>query len=189
MITDSNEVSQRLTSYLQSLDDNLASNHPPEELITFPRLRPISIEQLACLVECSSQHKALAPFPFPDELLRHIHVQKSSHQLLKCWDPEFLINNPEIFECKLVSLNKAHPKVPLVSQMRPIVATNPIFKLIESRFITKLQKGFWNLPGFAKAQCGFLPSMSTQVLIWRLLEQITINWELIGNEYKKKNNQ
>ena len=151
IVTNPSNVQENLIQYLRSRDENLTKDHPPEPLISFPFLPPISDQELIDLVENISSHKALSPFPVPDELLKCIKSRDSFEQLLECWDPSFLNSFPEIFESKL-PLNKIHPLVPTVKQMRPIVVTNVIFKLVESRFLSKLQRCFWSLPGFAKSQ-------------------------------------
>jgi len=68
--------------------------------------------------------------------------------------------------------------------MRPIVATNVVFKILESRFSEELQQAFWKLDGFALSQFGFLKNMSTQAQIFNLLKQVTQGW--IMNEQTKR---
>ena len=186
VITQETEVHRLLIEYLKTLDHKVTLEHPAEDLLPFPALPPISRKELSDLVSKMPRAKALTSFPVPDELFKHLLDNEGLDQLLECWDPDFLAENPEIFICKLVLLNKSHPYIPSVDQMRPIVATNAVFKLIEARFITKLQHAFWQLPGLAKAQCGFLPYMSTHVQIQRLLEQVTKAWKLAGQKYQKK---
>jgi len=81
-----------------------------------------------------------------------------------------LMNNSDIFKSKLIPLNKKHPQVPLPNQIRPIVVTNPFFKLMEVKFTEGLTRGFNMLSKFSEAQTGFIKGMSTQVNILRLLD-------------------
>ena len=61
--------------------------------------------------------------------------------------------------------------------MRPIVATNVLFKILELRFSDELHLKFWNLKGFAQSQFGFLRQMSTQAQIFNLLNQAICGWK------------
>ncbi len=61
--------------------------------------------------------------------------------------------------------------------MRPIVATNVLFKVLALRFSDELHERFWSLKGFAASQFGFLQNMSTQAQIFNLLNQVTENWQ------------
>jgi len=63
--------------------------------------------------------------------------------------------------------------------MRPIVATNVLFKALELRFSEELHLKFWNLRGFAISQFGFLRHMSTQAQIFNLLNQVTEGWKRV----------
>jgi len=60
--------------------------------------------------------------------------------------------------------------------MRPIIATNVLFKVLELRFTDKLHHRFWGLRGFALSQFGFLRQMNTQAQIFNLLNQATDGW-------------
>jgi len=70
-------------------------------------------------------------------------------------------------------LNKISPEIPSPKDMRPICATQCLFKLIEARFTYKLYNAYENLPNkISKAQVGFMPSMNTQVNLLRLFESV-----------------
>ena len=128
------------------------------------------------IVSKVSQHKALTSFPIPDEYVNHLLDNNLCSTLASLRDPITLEQFPQIFDCKLVPLNKVHPQVPSVHQMRPIVATNVLFKILELRFSDELHNKFWNLGGFALSQFWFLGNMSTQAQIFNLLNQVTQGW-------------
>ena len=174
LITNTSHVNLLLIQYLKDKDNSLKSYLPTLRVADFPNLPPLQDIRLKNLLARLSQHKALAIFPVPDEHLKlYLRQEFSANLFNHFWTPEFLFNFPEIFDCKLVPLNKIHPKVPRVDQMRPIVITNPIYKLLESRFLTPLQDHFFKLNGFGLSHYGFLPFMTTQIPINNLLSKIT----------------
>ena len=44
----------------------------------------------------------------------------------------------DVFECRLVPLNKNHPNLPNENQFQPISIISPLLKLLEIRFIEKI---------------------------------------------------
>jgi len=182
--SDPSKVNRALLDVLRDNEQFLDTINTPLNLRQIlPRLPPIDTKNLTLLMEEISSHKAMTSFPVPDELCKWA-IERKKPYLLELVDPErvnkftriwsrtFIKENPEIFKCKLVPLNKAHPKVPLPKQMRPIVVTNVIYKLIESRFNKPLHDAFWKLPEAGKAQFGFLRGMTCQAQIQRMLERI-----------------
>ncbi len=145
-----------------------------EQLPQLPELSEIELRKILSQV---SQHKAITSFPIPDEYIRYILDNNLEMTLATLWDPKILNRFPQIFKCKLVPLNKAHPQVPTKLQMRPIVATNVLFKILELRFTEDLQEKFWRLEGYALSQFGFLKHLSTQAQICNLLSQVTSEWK------------
>ena len=55
------------------------------------------------------------------------------------WRNEVISQLPDMFQARLVPLNKVWPEIPTREQFRPIVVLSPLFKWIESRFIEKLR--------------------------------------------------
>lgn len=62
---------------------------------------------------------------------------------------------------RLVPLNKVYPEVPNRKQMRPILVCSPLQKLLEARFLPKLQN--YLTKSLVISQTGFVPKMGTQV--------------------------
>ena len=104
------------------------------------------------------------------------------------WDPNFLMQHPEIFCSRLLPLNKTHPNLPDKSQMRPIVVTSALFKVLELRFVDELRDAFDKLPPLSKGQVGFISGMSTHVNISRLCEQISQPYLRTVKNYIPANN-
>ena len=169
-------MNKLLIRFLKDNDEKLQSSLSSLDSLSFPKLPQLSEHKLRHILGSLSQHKALACFPLPDEHLQ-IYTQKGCPILLlnRVWDPDFLTKHSEIFYCRLIPLNKAHPKVPRVDQMRPIVVTNPLYKLSESRFLKPLQDFFLSLEDFGRSNFGFLPHMTTQIPINNLLSKVTEN--------------
>ena len=174
LITDPILVNRSVIQHLKTHDEKLQENLCKLNFLKLPNLPPLSEDKLKCVLDMLSQHKALACFPLPDEHLKTF-LQKghSIISLNRIWDPAFLSKYPEIFDCRLIPLNKVHPKIPRVDQIRPIVVTNPLYKLLESRFLKPLQDFFLKIQEFGLSQYGFLPYMTTQIPINNLLCRIT----------------
>jgi len=173
LVVAASEVNYTLISFLQDRDDSLTLNscHPiPKTPTALPAL---SAADIAKLITKLSLHKSLSEFPFPDEFIHYLAQIEHVEIFNKLWDPIFLSSHHEIFLAKLIPLNKAHPNVPKVNQMRPIVATSCLFKLLELRFNEELNQLFLQLPSLASSQVGFLKGMTTHVNMTRLCNFFT----------------
>jgi len=74
------------------------------------------------------------------------------------------------FLTRLVLLNKKFPNIPLPDQIRPIVISSPVVKILESRLASKLQDYLKNK--LHRSQIGFVEGMDVYVNIWRALKRI-----------------
>jgi len=70
------------------------------------------------------------------------------------------------------ALNKIFPDTPTRKQMRPIVIQSPLIKLLEARFLIKLQA--YLIHKLDRSQIGFVKGMGTQVNLWRAIERIKL---------------
>ena len=179
--TDPDLVSKALIDHLKRNDDRFL-NRAYKDWNSLPSLPKPSKTELERILSRVSQHKALTSFPVPDEFIKYLLNNDLTSVLTNLWDTSTLDQFPEIFYCKLIPLNKVHPQVPAVSQMRPIVATNPLFKVLELRFAEELHQKFWELKGFALSQFGFLKLMSTQAQIFNLLHKVTQGWSRLPGQ-------
>ncbi len=175
IVTNSEEVDKALMNHLRQ-NDNRFTDRTYMTWNQIPTLPIPSPNELVNVLQKVSQHKALTHFPVPDEFAHQLLAHNRYSAIINLWNPETLERFPEIFDSKLVPLNKVHPEIPKVSQMRPIVATNVLFKILELRFSDELHRKFWNLKGFALSQFGFLRGMNTQAQIYNLLNQVTQGW-------------
>ncbi len=182
LINDPDLVSKTLIKHLSSSETTERTDKPSEK--NLPTLKPISPMELANITEKISTKKALARFPVPDEFMKLIPEEKAHDFFKDLWSETFINKFPDIFDSKLIPLNKVHPKVPRCEDMRPIVATNAVFKFLELRFSEELQQAFWKLDGYAISQYGFLKHMNTQAQIFNLLNQVTLGWK--KEEYSRR---
>ena len=78
----------------------------------------------------------------------------------------------ETWNTRLVPLNKVFPDVPSRKDIRPIAVQSPLVKLLEARFLPKLQE-YLNSK-LDRSQTGFVQKMGIQVNLVRALERITL---------------
>ena len=155
IITDPNAVSKSLVDHLRK-NDNRFQGREYKNWNVLPSLPEPTEEELIEILHKVSRHRALTSFSVPDEYIKFLLDNDLSHTLAKLWDPNTLTQFPEVFDCELIPLNKVHPQVPTTNQMRLIVATNVLFKVLELRFSDELHHKFWDLRGFVLSQLGFL---------------------------------
>jgi len=98
----------------------------------------------------------------------------TTKKLRDIWKTELaeLVEMESTWDTRLVPLNKVFPQVPTRTQLRPIVVQSPLVKLMESRFLPKLQE--YVTLKLDRSQTGFVPGLSTQVNITRALDRITL---------------
>ena len=205
--SDPDRVDLALFKVLQDNDDFLTKINidPIREQIKWPTHLPVlpemTIQDTESLLERLSTGKALAHFPLPDDLIKWALNKFNSRKpgelyteqgrivsrikiFRNVWNKHFFKSYPEIFDCRLVPLNKAHPKVPKPNEMRPIVVTSPIYKLIEIRFADSLHDAFWKLKGFGPSQFGFMRGMTCASQINRILNKVfeLYQWQTINNK-------
>jgi len=73
---------------------------------------------------------------------------------------------------RLLALNKVSPEVPDRKQFRSILIQSPIIKLLEARFLPKLQK--YMKDDLVKSQTGFVPGTGIQVNLERAIQRVTM---------------
>jgi len=74
------------------------------------------------------------------------------------------------FESRLIPLNKLHPNIPSRKDLRPIIVTSPIVKLIEAALLPKLKD--YLIKQLHPGQIGFVPGNGILVNIYRAIERI-----------------
>lgn len=76
----------------------------------------------------------------------------------------------ELFEGRLIALNKAHPNIPQKSEFRPIIILSLIVKIMESRWLPKLKE--YMISKMCPAQTGFVPGQGVFTNIFRAIKRI-----------------
>ena len=102
------------------------------------------------------------------------NIQKTAHKLKDLWSVP-LHNYTELKETwstRLVPLNKVFPNTPSRNDMRPIAIQSPLVKILEARFLPKLQQ-YLNRR-LDRSQTGFIQKMGIQINLVRALERITL---------------
>ena len=200
IMIDPKKIDESLTTFLKDNESVCQSlNRATEELGYLSDLPLLTETQIRSIFKKISTNKALAKTPVPDQIIKLFesrdenHFEKSKSPLLdanvwnQVWTASFWNKYQQLLDCRLIPLNKVYPKVPTPSDMRPIVITNVIYKVMETRFLETLQEKFFALEGIAKSQLGFLPRMSTQSCILRLLQNLTSEYTRHNNEWKLRN--
>ena len=120
-----------------------------------------------------SHDKAIAFDGLSDVMFKKELAKLTSSKLKDIWS----INLDEVAGLKkswvlrLIPLNKVFPETPTRTQLRPIVISSPLIKLLEARFLEKL-KIYLN-EKLDRSQTGFVDKMGIQVNLHRALKQIT----------------
>ena len=92
-----------------------------------------------------------------------LSIQKTAHELRDLWRCELdsFLTGEDTWAGRLIPLNKVSPTAPNRKQMRPILVQSAIVKLLEARFLPKLQDYMVNK--LTPCQTGFIPQMGIQV--------------------------
>lgn len=72
-------------------------------------------------------------------------------------------------KCRLIALDKCHPKIPSLEEYRPIVITSAVLKLLEAYIIDDLRN--YGISRLHKDQTGFVQGVGTQHNILRLVKE------------------
>ena len=76
------------------------------------------------------------------------------------------------FIARLIPLNKKYPDVSIPQEIRPIIVTSPLYKLLEVRILPKLRKYLIN--SLERPQIGFVAGMGVSVNIQSALNRIKL---------------
>ena len=89
----------------------------------------------------------------------HDQTVKKLRNIWRC-ELDQMLTAEDTWAGRLVPLNKVSPKTPNRKQMRPILVQSPIVKLLEARFLPKLQD--YLTKRLCPAQTGFVPGMGSK---------------------------
>jgi hypothetical protein len=137
----------------------------------FHTLEPISIQKFRKITQRLTVGKALSLDLISDVVFGYGDTEGASTKLRDIWSIDLGKSEfSSIFKCRLIALNKDHPRTPTYDRFRPIVVSSPLVKLIESRFLSRLQKYLLNR--LHASQTGFVPYCGIFVNITRALDRI-----------------
>ena len=106
VITDEHMVHHLIIQELQNKDLDLFARFGYTRPVRPSPLKRINWQETCQYINKLSSGKALASFPFPDELLKELVKNDIEIDFNPLWNPSFLINHPEIFQSKLIPLKR-----------------------------------------------------------------------------------
>jgi hypothetical protein len=177
LISDPQEVAKHLLQTLEEIQ--VDPNFPFIPKKSFPILPPLSKEELGGLMSMLSTNKAIAYDAAHDVMFKpsedkHSLFQAASSILTDLWSiplDEFLTEE-DTWATRLMALNKVFPDTPNRKQFRAICIQSAIVKLLEARFLPKLQE--YLIARAVPSQTGFIPTMGTQVNLRRAINRIKL---------------
>ncbi len=127
------------------------------------------------ICESISFNKAISCDLFSDVILKDpVARQAVCTKFKDLWSNT--LNNMEeslnIWTGRVIPLNKVHPEIPDSSQFRPIVVQSIILKILEARFLPKLNK--YMIERLTPSQTGFVKGQGIFVNLYRVFDRITL---------------
>ena len=151
----------------------------------FPRLPRLAEEEMTNIINLVSTGKTIAYDGIADVLFLNEKNRKGDmksdcpkaltiKKLRNLWrvDLDKYLTENDTWSSRLVALNKVFPRDPTRTQLRPIIVQNPLIKLLEARFLPKLQR--YLREKLHRSQVGFIPKMGIHVNLQRALERISL---------------
>ena len=153
----------------------------------FPKLNRLNEKEMDLIVNKLTTGKAIAFDGVSDTLFKDktehtghgrpkkpTNKEKTTKKLRNLWRIPLhkYAELQDTWDTRLVPLNKVFPNVPTRKELRPIAVQSPLVKLLEARFLPKLQDYLdYKLD---RSQTGFIQKMGIQVNLVRALERITM---------------
>ena len=171
IISDPNTVNFELMKTLKDLqlDDNENKYVTP---LDFPSLSILEKKDCLKILQKISWGKAISFDLFSDILVSPPFIDQTANILKDLWSIN-LNSIPDLrkhFKARVIPLNKKHPNLASRFDMRPIIATSPLIKILESRFCEKLQN--YLIFHLHPSQTGFIPGSGINVNLVRLLKRL-----------------
>ena len=170
--SDGNEVSSILIQALKEIQYSSNLQEYGGDL-QFPELSDLTEDEVCLILSTLSTGKALSFDIFSDEVLKNKSIVKKLSFLLKdLWSDKLgtIEGIENIFKARLVALNKVHPNTPKKNEFRPIIIMSLIIKILESRWLPKLQD--YMISELCPAQSGFVPGQGVFPNIHRVIRRI-----------------
>ena len=141
--------------------------------LPFPDLPSLSDCEIKQLLSKLATGKALSYDLFSDIILKdETTLNKLSTILKDLWSKDLnkIESLNELFKARLVALNKVHPKTPKPDEFRPIIILSLIVKIMECRWLPKLQD--YVITKLCASQTGFVPGQGVFTNIFRAIKRI-----------------
>ena len=146
----------------------------------FPKLNRLNQGDMERIIGKFSTGKAIAYDGLSDIIFSNkkdegmqTRAEITAKKLRNLWRIPFhkYSHTEEIWDTRLIPLNKVFPNAPSRKDLRPIAVQSPLVKLLEGRFLHKLQD-YLNRK-LDRSQTGFIQKMGIQVNLTRALDRIT----------------
>ena len=141
--------------------------------LPFPDLPQLDDTEMKHLLSKLATGKALSYDLFSDMLLKDKHTLNKLSTILKdLWSKDLnkIDSLNELFKARLIALNKVHPKTPKPEEFRPIIILSLIVKIMECRWLPKLQE--YVITKLCPSQTGFVPGQGVFTNIFRAIKRI-----------------
>ncbi len=174
----------KLQAVLSNKYKELFMSDSPRDPFMFEEIEPTSLEEVTLSVALISSNRGLGIDCVPDTILQDDRPE-IREKLVGFVNTIFKRTSiPIPFSCaRLHLLNKLKSGTPGLEDLRPIMITSPIIKLIESIALKELKERLE--PLICSAQTGFLTGLGTQVHILRLVGRMR---DICGNPRFKSGN-
>ena len=171
-ISNQTDVSSTLINVLKEIQ----SSDKFEQYIgtlPFPDLPELDSGQVDMLLSSLASGKAISFDLFSDTILKNEQTVKKLSQILRdLWSRNLnkIDNLTKIFKARLIALNKVHPHIPKKEEFRPIIIMSLIVKIMEARWLPKLED--YMIKHLCPAQTGFVPGQGVFTNIFRTISRI-----------------
>jgi len=156
-------------------------------------IKPVSYRNVLDAAKMVSIGKGLGIDCIPDQILRDTNevITKKLTDLVNLIFKSKKIPTPFAF-ARLHLLNKLKGVTPGLDDLRPIMISSPVIKIIEALILQDLKRTL--VPMICPAQTGFIPEYSTQTHILRLIGKVidykksktfkTRRWKILFIDFK-----
>lgn len=168
-VTDKHEIEKLLIEKfkrIQTAEDEPFYTSP----IKFPTLEKLSSKKFHHLLQAIARDKTVSYDLFSDIIFEANHINKTREVFKDIWSNLNKLDISKHFEQRLIPVNKDHPQIANINRVRPIAVTSPFVKLLEVRFLGKLNEYLKGrmFPG----QIGFVPDCGVTINLVRAINII-----------------
>lgn len=181
IITNDKELNDQLARTIEELQQDEKWEYLNRT--DFPKLPRLSREELKNIMESLSKNKAITLDGLSDCMFKEENIDRAADIFQDLWsiDLNEISGIQRSFTSRLIPLNKVAPNIPTRKQMRPIIVSSPLQKLLEARFLSKLTQ--YMKKRLVRSQTGFVPGMGIQVNLLRAVGMIRKTTDMNRNVY------